>query len=232
MAEQNPNSKADPSALTTDVLRREIANLGEICETRFRQIEVDRQVRVAERDEDLTRAKDTAQRLEREVESTALRLEKQVETTAIRLEKAVQVALEAVSATAVIHADAHDKEHNSHERIHEVEKLQLDKASEALDKRLESMNEFRSTLKDQSNSFLPRETYDTTLGTWTKWREEVNLVITKLEGSIIGRTIFDTTTDNLHEKINVMEKRMAYYAGFAAAVGAGISIIIRLSEAL
>ena len=125
------NSKPDPTVLTTDALRREIANLAEVIDTRLHCIEEENQNRLAGRSEDLNRAKETAQRLEREVESTALRLEKQVEVTAVRLEKQVQetalrlekgvvTALEAVAATAVIHSDAHDKEHHSHERIHQV----------------------------------------------------------------------------------------------------------------
>ena len=67
-----------------------------------------------------------------------------------------------------------------------------------LDKKLESMNEFRGALKDAQAHSVTRET-------------------------------FDTTTDTLADKLNLMEKRMAYYSGFAAAVGAAISLIIRLS---
>ncbi len=148
--------------------------------------------------EDLSRARDTAERMEREVEQTAQRLEKQVEQTAIRLEKAVQVALDAVSATASIHADAHEREHINHERIHIVEKTQVDRASQMMDKRLESMNEFRGALKDAQALSVTRE-------------------------------LFDTTTDSLFDKFNMLEKRMAYYSGFAAAIGAAISLIIRLS---
>ncbi len=83
-----------------------------------------------ERDHEQERivARETAQRLEREVEQTAGRLERVVDETAVRIEKAVEVALRAVSATAVVHADAHAKEHQAHERIHGVEKTQVDKA--------------------------------------------------------------------------------------------------------
>ncbi len=59
---------------------------------------------------------------------TAQRLEREVEVVAIRIEKAVDVALQAVAATAAVHADAHAKEHGAHERIHAVEKGQVDKA--------------------------------------------------------------------------------------------------------
>ena len=98
MVESNtPPLKSDPTALTTDALQREVEDWK------------------AWRAEDLARAKETAQRLEREVkatamqldkevEQTAVRLEKQVEQTAARLEQAVTLALEAVDATlSLIH---------------------------------------------------------------------------------------------------------------------------------
>ncbi len=105
-------------------------------------------------------ARETAQRLEREVEQTAQRLERSVEETAIRIEKAVEVALRAVAATAVIHADAHAKEHQAHERIHMVEKGQVDKADVSMNKRLEGMNDFRRTLQDQAASMVTRDLFD------------------------------------------------------------------------
>lgn len=103
----------------------------------------------------------TAERLEREVEETARRLERLVDETAMRLEKGVSTALDAVGKTAIVHSDAHNREHQAHERIHSVEKLQVDKAEEAMNKRLEGMNEFRDALSDQANRAVTREYYDT-----------------------------------------------------------------------
>lgn len=173
--------------------------------------------------------KDTAQRLEREVEQTAQRLERVVEETAVRIEKAVETALQAVAATARVHADAHSKEHVAHEKIHMVEKQQVDKALDegektarlhqvqhqdqhvaheavhlaekfeveraeaSMEKRLEGMNEFRSTLRDQNATFVSRELFD---------RE--------------------------HERLITVEKRLAFYSGMAAVAGFALSFIVRL----
>lgn len=105
-------------------------------------------------------AKETAQRLEREVDEEARRLEREVEETAQRLEKGVEIALAAVATTALIHADNHAKEHAAHERIHSVEKDQVAKAEASMNRRLEGMNEFRAALKDAQATFLTRDLYD------------------------------------------------------------------------
>lgn len=103
---------------------------------------------------------ETARRLEREVEETARRLERLVDETAVRLEKGVETALVAVAKTAQVHSEAHNREHLAHERIHAVEKIQVDKAEIQMNKRLEGMNEFRQALTDQSNRGVTREYYD------------------------------------------------------------------------
>ena len=69
----------------------------------------------------------------------------------------VEVALEAVAKASKIHADAHDQQHQAHKEIHDVEKENLDKASVALDRRLEGMNGIRDQLRDQAAKFVDRE---------------------------------------------------------------------------
>lgn len=66
-----------------------------------------RQEHMEDHEKELAVAKETAQRLEREVEQTALRLERVVEEQAIRIERGVQTALLAVAETARIHSEAH-----------------------------------------------------------------------------------------------------------------------------
>lgn len=149
-------------------------------------------------------ARETAQRLEREVEETARRLERAVEETAIRLEKQVHVALQAVGGTALVHSEAHAKEHVAHERIHLVEKQQVDRAdtqreqvatalAEQLKEFKTTSNEWRSALSDQRSQFVSRELFDV-----------------------------------LAEKHNAIEKRVAYYAGGAAMLGALAATLVRL----
>lgn len=112
-------------------------------------------------------AKETAQRLEREVEQTALRLERVVEETALRIEKAVQTALAAVAETARVHSDAHQKEHLAHERIHTVEKDQVEKAekqqatrdvvqAKSLEEYKKANNEWSSTVRELTSNFPQR----------------------------------------------------------------------------
>lgn len=122
--------------------------------------ERERTEHIKDHETERTVARETAQRLEREVEQTAQRLERIVEETAFRLETGVQTALAAVAETARVHAEAHQREHISHERIHAVEKIQVDKAEVSMNKRLEGMNEFRQALTDQANRAVPREYYD------------------------------------------------------------------------
>lgn len=116
-------------------------------------------------------ARETALRLEREVEQTAVRLERAVEETALRLEKGVATALAAVADTARIHSEAHSREHQAHERIHAVEKNQLDKAesnriaegdriAQDLKEYKAQANEWRGSLRDQSGQFVSRELFD------------------------------------------------------------------------
>lgn len=150
--------------------------------------ERERQEHAKDHDRERIVAAETARRLEREVEETARRLERLVDETAGRLEQGVSKALDAVAATALIHTEAHNREHVAHERIHNVEKIQVDKAEVSMSKRLDGMNEFRQALSDQANRAVTREYYD-------------------------------IRHEELREKVAVMEKRMAYYAGAAAVIG-------------
>ena len=112
-------------------------------------------------------ARETAERLEREVEKTAVRLERVVEQTASRTESAVKTALDAVAATAAVHSQAHTKEHLAHERIHAVENEQVAKAEQARRSEAEALarnltaykaesNEWRGSLRDQENKYLTK----------------------------------------------------------------------------
>jgi len=143
-------------------------------------------------------AKDTAQRLEREVEQTAVRLQRAVEENALRLEKGVETALHAVTATATVHAEAHAREHLAHERIHLVEKDQLEKAEGARQREADVLSEHFREFKETSN----------------EWRGTLR----DQAGGLVTRTMFEVE----HERIINLEKRLAYYAG-AAAVGGALS---------
>jgi len=72
-------------------------------------------------------------------------------------QRQVEVALEAVAKASKIHADAHDQQHQAHKEIHDVEKENLDKASNAMDRRLYDMNAIRDQLREQATRFVDRE---------------------------------------------------------------------------
>lgn len=84
---------------------------------------------------------------------------------------------------------AHDREHEFHTKLHEVEHTTKEKATikseEQLDKRLEGMNAFRAQLAEQNATFMLRETFE-------RFKEE-----TKLREEFLLREAVTT-----HEKID------------------------------
>lgn len=70
-----------------------------------------------------------------------------------RADQALKLALDGVERTAIAHALAHEREHASTQ-------LAIDKATIAMDRRLDGMNQFRDQLRDQAGQFLHRDTYD------------------------------------------------------------------------
>lgn len=175
-------------------------------------------------EQDRLNVRETAQRLEREVEETAQRLERAIEKETLRSAADIRVALLAVAETAKVHADAHNREHQSHERIHAVEKDQWDKEDLAYQREAdalaaslaeykESSNEWRGALRDQASNYVAREAFDRNVSR-----------ITDLEKSTVGRDVFDRE----HERLVTIEKKLAYYAGAAAVSGAAIALLIRL----
>jgi hypothetical protein len=126
---------------------------------------------------------------------TARRLEAKVNEAAIRLERDVQTALVAVADTARIHAEAHAREHASHERIHAVEADQVKEAREVVNERLDRMNEFRGALEDQANKAVTRELFDATIAPLQEFRARaigfgaVIALISGVIGAVISRAV-------------------------------------------
>lgn len=75
---------------------------------------------------------------------------------------------------AEVHANAHAREHAMVQNA-------LDKAEAAMNKRLESMNEFRTTLTDQATTFVRREMIDAQREAEAELRRQLSDRITKLE---------------------------------------------------
>lgn len=84
---------------------------------------------------------------------------------------AVQTALDADRARLADHRVAHDHAHSAHEQLHRVtetshreqhisEQRAVEAAVASMDKRLEGMNEFRESLRDQSQTFARKDALD------------------------------------------------------------------------
>lgn len=76
-------------------------------------------------------------------------------------EAAVQTALNAVDKLAVVHADAHYREHLNHEQRHADQQVAVSKAEAAVDKRLETMNGYAGQMREQSRTFATADRVDT-----------------------------------------------------------------------
>jgi hypothetical protein len=168
-------------------------------------------------------AKETAQRLERELKDTAQRLENTVKT-----------ALQ------------------SHERIHQVEKVQVDKAEAAMNERLERMNEFRAALQDAAARMVTRETFDaafkslqdvtSTAGEYVK-KDDLAVRTQALTDRIVAlekNQVTDTAMESLREKVVTAERTRVEDSNrqrttlrnviIGAALGVGLNLLLNLLQ--
>ena len=97
---------------------------------------------------------------------------------------AVSTALDAERSRLIDHRTAHDAAHASHEKLHdafsEAHKQQhaaesdaVMAATSAMDRRLDSMNEFRDQLRDQAATFIRREQLDSFIAQYERAHDEV-----------------------------------------------------------
>ena len=93
-----------------------------------------------------------------------------------------EIAMSADAANADRHAMRTQLEANA-----SAAKEAVTKAEVATEKRLEGMNEFRAQLTDQSNTFLPRETFQSVIDGWNVWREGVEKRLNQGLGDHAGR---------------------------------------------
>jgi hypothetical protein len=165
---------------------------------------------------------------------TAHRLERELKDTAKRLEDAVKTALA------------------GHERIHQVEKIQVDKAEEAMNERLARMNEFRAALQDAASRMVTRETFDaafkslqdvtSTAGEYAK-KDDLTTRIQPLTDRIIlleKNQVSDAAMESLREKIATAERTRVEDSNrqrttlrnvvIGAALGVGLNFIINIIQ--
>lgn len=103
-----------------------------------------------------------AVRIALDAQKTALSAALEAQKQALEAQKeAVRIALEVVDRSAGLHASNHDRAHETHERVHRLEKEWLVKSEGAMDTRLSAMNQFREQLKEQAASFVTRSEAET-----------------------------------------------------------------------
>lgn len=92
--------------------------------------------------------------------------------------QAVEIARIADVTAVTVALDDHHREHSVHEQAHDREhdsvSVALSKAENATERRFESVNEFRSQLKDQAASLATREAVETLALTIDRRMNEIN----------------------------------------------------------
>ena len=87
--------------------------------------------------------------------------------------------------------ESHEREHfahvSAHDREHVMTGVAITTATGALDKRLEGMNEFRGTLRDQQSTFLRREQYEAQAGAMLERVINLEKSNVKVEGRSLGQ---------------------------------------------
>ena len=102
--------------------------------------------------------------------------------------KALDVALDADRARLTDHRVAHEAAHSSHEKLHEAfsdahkqqhasEQDAVKAATTAMDRRLDGMNEIRTQLNDQAQTFARKDAVDTLENQSTRQYEELRALI-------------------------------------------------------
>lgn len=135
------------------------------------------------------------------------------------VERSIEVALNAHDNLVNTQIDAMNntinKDRDSYKQRFEASQTAIDKSEQASEKRFESVNEFRKTLSDQTNSFLPRVEYHAHHSALVDRVTEMNDRINRSEGQTSGSQI---TTSK-------------FYGAIAAVVGI-LTIIVLLANGI
>jgi hypothetical protein len=105
----------------------------------------------------------------------------------------------------------------AHDHVHGIDRTQLEKTERSLDKRLESMNEFRQALRDAQGNFVTRDMADIRHGAIDA---KVELMARERRDSI-------DALENRVERTELWVSNLGgRTAGIAAAVGFSMSVIV------
>jgi hypothetical protein len=105
----------------------------------------------------------------------------------------------------------------AHDHLHALDRAQMDKTERTLDKRLESMNEFRQALRDAQGSFVTRDMADIRHGAIDA---KIDLMARERRDAIEG---LEGRVERSELWISNLGGRTA---GIAAAVGFSMSVIV------
>ena len=121
--------------------------------------------------------------LDRAIREGDERLREHIQTQFKQVEAALKSAneLEVTRVTAL--RDQLAGIHREVELVNQLSEKAITKAEMATEKRFESVNEFRAQLSSQTEEFLRRETFDTTVNAWSQWREGVERRLNEKAGA-------------------------------------------------
>jgi len=147
--------------------------------------------------------------------------------------EASKVALAGVDRLGVLHSQAHDREHAAHETRHQDQAEALIKAEQSVDKRLESMNEFRDQLREQASRFVTSDAMGVLRSELDRrFTDILDQVLSKHEENrkrieAIEKTDFKQEGKGLGQAATV-----AAILSAIAAIGSVLSIILVLGQLL
>lgn len=91
---------------------------------------------------------------------------------------------------------------DAHRHVHEATNTQVSKAEQAMDKRLEGMNEFRQSLRDQNATFVTRDMSD------ARW------------------SVLNDKIDGVDRRVDLQERWQSGIDGRTVGAAAAVSLII------
>lgn len=157
----------------------------------------------------------------REVEALALSTKTAVDALAKSAAQETALLATQVERIAALHAEAHAREHA-------LTGDALDKAAVSMEKRLESMNEFRDQLREQASTFVRRDMMDQRIAAIISRAEQDMRAITERidrETLAVHVRITDLTT-SFDTRIKVIENLNSNMNGRFWALGVGLGLLV------
>lgn len=147
------------------------------------------------------------------------------------LEKAHAAAIAALKAALAdhhreheVHAAAHEREHLGHSREHQLNETALKAAAEAVDHRLEGMNEVRLQLREQATTFASSEKLDAFMASVVQRFDAMQATIGQRFADVAKHT--DDRYEDNRKRIEAIEKLDTKAEGRTLGQGAIVALIV------